>query len=56
MSEEIKTKTIEIKINYNLKIPDAIIAATSSYLKILLISADAQFKRISGLDLIYYQL
>ncbi len=56
LSEEIKNKTIELKLNYNLKIPDAIIAATSSYLRIPLISADAEFKNIPTLDLIYYQM
>lgn len=55
LSEEIIVKAIEIKLNHNLKIPDAIIAATSSYLKIPLISADAQFKRILDIDLIFYQ-
>lgn len=55
LSEEIKAKTIVIKLNYNLKIPDAIIAATSGYLNIPLISADAQFKRITNIDLIFYQ-
>lgn len=56
LSEEIKTKTIDIKLNHNLKIPDAIIAATSSYLRIPLISADAQFKRLPSIELIFYQV
>lgn len=56
LSEEIKNKTIELKLNHNLKIPDAVIASTSSYLRIPLISADAQFKRIPSIDLIYYEM
>jgi predicted nucleic acid-binding protein len=56
MNEEIKLKTIELKLNYNLKIPDAIIGATSSYLKIPLVTADKQFKSVKNIDLIFYQI
>jgi len=40
VNEEIKKKTIEIRTNYKLKIPNAIIAATAKDLKIPLLSAD----------------
>lgn len=33
LNEEVKRKTIEIRINNKLKIPDSIIATTASYLK-----------------------
>lgn len=56
LNEEIKAKTIELKLNYNLKIPDAIIGATSSYLNIPLVTADKDFKRIKDIDLIFYQI
>jgi len=56
MNEEIKLKTIELKLNYNLKIPDAIIGATSYYLKIPLVTADKQFKRVENIDLIFYDI
>ena len=56
MNEEIKLKTIELKLNYNLKIPDAIIGATSFYLKIPLVTADKQFKRVENIDLIFYDI
>ena len=56
INEEIKTKTIELKLNYNLKIPDAIIGATSSYLKIPLVTADKQFKQVENINLIFYQI
>ncbi len=56
MNEDIKRKTIEIKMNSKLKIPDAIIAATSNHLNIPLVSADKQFKELKDLDLIYYQI
>lgn len=56
INEEIKSKTIELKLNYNLKIPDAIIGATSSYLKIPLVTADKQFKQVENINLIFYQI
>jgi predicted nucleic acid-binding protein len=56
MHEAVKQKTIEIKRNSKLKIPDAIIAATSYYLKIPLVSADKQFQQLKELNLIYYQV
>lgn len=56
MSDEIKTNTISIRTNSGLKIPDAIIASTSHYLKIPLVTADEQFKKLSNLELIYYSV
>jgi predicted nucleic acid-binding protein len=56
MNDEIKTKTIELKLNYNLKIPDAIIGATSSYLKIPLVTADKKFKQVENINLIFYDI
>jgi len=56
MNDGIKDKTISIRINKKLKIPDAIIAATSLYLKIPIITADEQFKKVSDLELIYYSV
>lgn len=56
MNDGIKDKTISIRINKKLKIPDAIIAATSLYLKIPIITAVEQFKKVSDLELIYYSV
>lgn len=56
LNEEVKRKTIEIRINNKLKIPDSIIAATASYLKIPLVSADKQFKQLKDINLIFYQV
>lgn len=54
MNDEIKTNTISIRTTNKLKIPDAIISATSLYLKIPLVTADEQFKKLVDLELIYY--
>ncbi len=54
--EDIKKKTIEIRLKNKLKVPDAIIAATSQYLNIPLVSADKQFRKVKEIDLIYYQV
>lgn len=56
LNEEVKRKTIEIRINNKLKIPDSIIAATAIYLKIPLVSADKQFKQLEDINLIFYQV
>jgi predicted nucleic acid-binding protein len=56
LSEEVKRKTIEIRLSNKLKIPDSIIAATASYLKIPLVSADKQFKQLKDINLIFYQV
>ncbi|NWF50955.1 MAG: type II toxin-antitoxin system VapC family toxin [Ignavibacteriaceae bacterium] len=56
LNEEVKRKTIEIRINNKLKIPDSIIAATVGYLKIPLVSADKQFKQLEDINLIFYQV
>ncbi len=52
LSEYIKRLTIQLKQNYSLKIPDAIIAATAIYLNLPLLTADKDFKKIKELDLI----
>jgi len=56
LNYSIKDITIVLKQNYNLKLPDAIIAATSLYLNLPLISADKGFERIPDLHFIKYEL
>jgi len=51
ISLRIKKITIGLKQKYNIKIPDAIIAATSIFLELPLITADKGFKIIKELDL-----
>lgn len=51
----IKDITINLRRNYKLKLPDAIIAATAIFLGIPLISADGHFDKIEDLVFIKYQ-
>jgi len=51
----IKLSTINIRKQYATKLPDSIIAGTSLYLGIPLISADKGFNQIESIDLILYQ-
>ncbi len=46
INQSIKTLTIEIRENYTIKLPDAIIAATSKYLNLPLITSDNDFKKL----------
>jgi len=48
----IKKYTKELLQNTNLKLPDAIVAATALYLDLPLLIADIQFRQIDGLKLI----
>ena len=51
----IKELTISIRQNYNIKLPDYIILATSLWLNMPLITADQGFTKIDIADLIYFQ-
>ena len=48
--------TIDLRGKYNLKIPDAIIAASALYLNLPLISADKVFEKVSELQFIKYEI
>ena len=48
--------TVEIKQKYSIKVPDAIIAATSIYLQIPLLTSDKGFTKIPELELILLEL
>lgn len=52
LNEMIKEATIHLKQNQKIKTPDAIIAATSQWLRIPLLTADKDFKHIEDLDAI----
>lgn len=49
---EIKRQTIQFRKNHKIKIPDAIIAASSIVKKIPLFTADKGFSKIPALDLV----
>lgn len=55
INSEIKLKTIDIRSESNLKLPDSIIAATAAYLNITLFTADKDFSKVKNLDLILYE-
>jgi len=55
ISKEIKIKTIEFRRNYRIKLPDAIIAATASYLRQPIMTADSDLKKIIPIDVLYYE-
>jgi hypothetical protein len=52
ISREIKSKAIEYRKKYKLKLPDAIICATAASKKLTLISNDKQLKKISTLPVV----
>ncbi len=52
LTAEIRKLAIEIRQQTKIKTPDAIIAATSQYLKLPLITSDKGFKNIAGIELI----
>ncbi len=56
LNQSIKEITIGLKQSYKLKLPDAIIAATSKYMNLPLISADKIFERITDLQFIKYEI
>ena len=56
LNQAIKQITIELKRIHKIKLPDAIIAATSKYMNVPLISADKGFEKISELQFIKYEI
>jgi len=54
--DELRDKTVEIRKTASLKLPDALIAATSFTHQLPLITADKQFKRVEKLNVIFYQI
>jgi predicted nucleic acid-binding protein len=55
MNLEIKKKAIQIKQKYKIKLPDAIIAATSILYNLQFITSDTDFKNIKDLNLIFIE-
>ncbi len=56
LNEEIKNLCITIKQTSKVKTPDAIVAATSIYNQIPLITSDKGFENIQDLDLFLYKV
>ena len=55
ITEEIKIKTIYIRQQYKIKLPDSIIAATAQFLDIPLLTADKDFEKIKNLAITRYE-
>jgi hypothetical protein len=56
MATLIKEYTINLRKKFYLKLPDSIIAATSLYINIPLVTADNGFKKLAEeVDLVFYQ-
>ncbi len=51
----IKEDTIYFRKKYDLKIPDAIIAAAAKYHNLPLITSDSAFKKVSEINIIYFE-
>ena len=51
----IKQKTIQLRRQYKIKLPDSIIMATAIYLDLPIITADDGFKKVEELNLVYYE-
>ena len=56
INNEIKKNTIDLSKRYKLKLPDAIVAATSKYLNCPLITADKDFAKIENIPIILYNV
>lgn len=53
---EIKKQSIALRKKFNVKLPDAIVAATSIYINSPLVTADKGFRKMdSDIDLIFYE-
>ena len=56
MSSTIKEYTINLRKKFRLKLPDSIIAATSLYINVPLVTADNGLKKLTKeIDLVFYQ-
>jgi len=55
INESIKEHVINIKKKYNIKLPDAIIMASSMYVDLPIITADNGFKKLEEIDLLLYK-
>ena len=54
INDKIKKTAIQSRKNHGIKIPDAIICATSIYLDIPLFTSDTQFKKVNDINAVFY--
>ncbi|MCC5921626.1 MAG: type II toxin-antitoxin system VapC family toxin [Cyclobacteriaceae bacterium] len=55
INSEIKKLVIELRKSNTIKLPDAIIAATSHYLNIPLMTSDTGFTKLIDLNILFYE-
>ena len=55
-NDRIKEIAISIKQKRSIELPDAIIAATAKSFNLPLVTADKDFKKIEGIDIVYVDL
>lgn len=55
LDTHIKKEAISLRRNQKLKLPDAVILATAHSLKIPLITADSDFKKVKQANIIFYE-
>ena len=55
INQKIKDEAIRIRKKYSLKLPDSTIISTALFLNIPLISADKEFKKVTEIDLLFFQ-
>lgn len=56
LNSSIKQHYVQIRKQYHLKLPDAIVAATALSLNLPLITSDKQFRTVKELNLLYYEI
>ena len=55
INTSIKEQVVLLRKIYQVKLPDCIIMASSIYIDVPMITADADFKKVEELDLLFYQ-
>ena len=56
LSQPVKERTILLKQQHKIRLPDAIIAATADYLSIPLLTFDKGFSKLRGIDILLMEL
>jgi predicted nucleic acid-binding protein len=55
IQQEVKSHVIDLRRRYKFRLPDAIIAATSLFLQVPLLTADSDFMKVQELALLFYE-
>jgi predicted nucleic acid-binding protein len=55
INNKIKSEVIKLRKRYSIKLPDCIVAATSLYMDLPLITSDKGFNKIEELNLMLYE-